>query len=186
MTTDSFGFVVIFLITLLLALPTGAYMKRVYNGESSLFDFLAPFESWIFKKSSIDPKKAMDWKQYMVALLTIQIVWVVPAFIALMLQGKLFLNPAHIPGMEWPLALNSAISFLTSTNLQHYSGETGATYFLQIAVFTFLQFVSAATSLAAGVAIVRGLTADPGTGIGNFLMTFCGRLHVYYCPCQLL
>jgi K+-transporting ATPase ATPase A chain len=69
----------------------------------------------------------MDWKQYLLALLTIQIVWIVPAFIVLILQGELFLNPAAIAGMDWHLALNSAVSFLTSTNLQHYSGETGAT-----------------------------------------------------------
>ncbi len=81
--------------------------------------------------------------------------------------------------MEWSLALNSAVSFLTSTNLQHYSGESGASYLSQVAVFTFLQFVSAATSLAAGVAIIRGLTADPGTGVGNFFNDFlrsCTRI----------
>jgi K+-transporting ATPase ATPase A chain len=179
MLADSFGFVLIFLITLLLAVPLGAYMKRVYGNEKSLLDFLIPLEKWIFKICRIDPGKSMDWKQYLLALLSIQVVWVIPAFMVLLLQGKLFLNPAHIPGMEWSLALNSAISFLTSTNLQHYSGETGASYLSQVAVFTFLQFLSAATSLAAGVAIVRGLTADPGIGIGNFFNDFlrsCTRI----------
>jgi len=179
MVTDSCGFLLIFLITLLLAIPLGAYMKRVYNHEKSLLDFLRPVENGIYKLCGIDPAKSMDWKQYLLALLTIQVVWVAPAFILLLLQEKLFLNPAHVAGMEWSLALNSAISFLTSTNLQHYSGESGASYLSQIAVFTFLQFVSAATSLAAGVAIVRGLTADPGTGIGNFFSDFlrsCTRI----------
>lgn len=172
MLTDSFGFVLIFLFTLLLAIPLGAYMKRVYNGERSLLDFFAQFEKRVLKICGADSQKAMDWKQYLAALLTVQTVWVVPAFIVLMMQGKFILNPAHVPGMEWPLALNSVISFLTSTNLQHYAGETGASYLSQISVFTFLQFVSAATSLAAGVAIVRGLAADPGTGIGNFFNDF--------------
>jgi K+-transporting ATPase ATPase A chain len=179
MLADSCGFVLIFLVTLLAAIPLGAYMKRVYSGEKSFFDFLKPFEGRIFKICGIDPERSMDWKQYLTALLTIQVVWFVPAFIVLLLQDKLFLNPAHIPGMEWSLALNSAISFLTSTNLQHYSGETGASYLAQVAVFTFLQFVSAATSLAAGVAIVRGLTAGPGAGIGNFFSDFlrsCTRI----------
>jgi len=169
MLADSFGFVLIFLFTLLLAVPLGAYMKRVYNGDKSFLDFLHPLEKGIFKICSINAEKSMDWKQYLRALLTIQVVWVIPAFTILLLQGKLFLNPAHVQGMEWSLALNSAISFLTSTNLQHYSGESGASYLSQVAVFTFLQFVSAATSLAAGVAIVRGLTADLRTGIGKFL-----------------
>lgn len=179
MISDSSGFVLVFLVTLLIAIPLGAYMKQVYNAEKSPLDFLRPIENRIFKICHIDPYKTMDWKQYLLALLTIQVVWVIPAFIVLILQGKLFLNPAHIAGMEWSLALNSAISFLTSTNLQHYSGESGASYLSQVAVFTFLQFVSAATSLAAGVAIVRGLTADPGTGIGNFFNDFlrsCTRI----------
>jgi potassium-transporting ATPase potassium-binding subunit len=172
MISDSFGYIFIFLITLVLAILLGAYMKRIYKNERSLLDFINPFEKWIFKICRIDPEKSMDWKQHLLALLSIQVVWGIPAFIVLLLQGKLFLNPAHIPGMEWSLALNSAISFLTSTNLQHYSGETGASYLSQVAVFTFLQFVSAATSLAAGVAIVRGLTADAGLGIGNFFYDF--------------
>jgi K+-transporting ATPase ATPase A chain len=179
MFSDSFGFVLIFLFTLLLAIPMGGYMKRIYNNDKSFLDFLKPIENWIFKICGIDPQKSMNWKQYLAALLTIQIIWVIPAFIILMLQGKLFLNPAHITGMEWSQALNSAVSFLTSTNLQHYSGESGASYLSQIGVFTFLQFVSAATSLAAGVAIVRGLTADSSTGVGNFFNDFlrsCTRI----------
>jgi K+-transporting ATPase ATPase A chain len=179
MLSDSCGFGLIFLFTLALALSLGAYMKRVYNGDKSFLDFLKPIEKWIFRFCGIDPERSMNWKQYLLALLTIQIIWVIPAFIILMLQGKLFLNPAHIPGMEWSLALNSAVSFLTSTNLQHYSGESGASYLSQTGVFTFLQFVSAATSLAAGVAIVRGLTAGPGTGVGNFFNDFlrsCTRI----------
>ncbi|WP_426668889.1 potassium-transporting ATPase subunit KdpA [Mucilaginibacter sp. McL0603] len=179
MISDSFGFVLIFLFTLLLAIPMGAYMKRIYNGDKSFLDFLKPIENWIFRICRVNFEKSMDWKQYLKALLTIQLVWVIPAFIVLMLQGKLFLNPAHIPGMEWSLALNSVISFLTSTNLQHYSGESAASYLSQTCVFTFLQFVSAATALAAAVAMVRGLTVDPGTGIGNFFNDFlrsCTRI----------
>ncbi|TWI94769.1 K+-transporting ATPase ATPase A chain [Mucilaginibacter frigoritolerans] len=179
MLADSFGFVLIFLVTLLLAVPLGAYMKRVYNNDKSFLDFLKPVEKLIFKFCGIDPEKSMYWKQYLLALLTIQLIWILPAFAVLMLQGKLFLNPAHVNGMEWSLALNSVVSFLTSTNLQHYSGESGASYLSQIAVFTFLQFVSAATSLAAGVAVVRGLTADPETSVGNFFNDFlrsCTRI----------
>ncbi len=168
MFADSFGYILIFLFTLALAYPLGLYMKNVYQGNKSLLDFLTPVENYLFKVCQIDPKKAMNWKNYLIALFIIQLVWLVPAFIVLMLQGSLLLNPAHIHGMEWTLAFNTAISFLTSTNLQHYAGETGASYLTQIAVLTFLQFMSAATSLVAGVAVVRGLTADPHTGIGNF------------------
>lgn len=103
-----------------------------------------------------------------------------PGFHCIDATGKTFSKPCrHTRHGLAPLALNSAVSFLTSTNLQHYSGETGASYLSQIGVFTCLQFVSAATSLAAGVAIVRGLTADPGTGVGNFfsdLLKSCTRI----------
>ncbi len=179
MLTDCFGFGLIFMFTLLIAIPLGAYMKRVYNGDKSVLDFLLPIEKFIFKLCGITPEKQMDWKQYIIAMLTIQLVWVVPAFIVLMCQGMLFLNPAHVHGMEWSLAFNAAISFLTSTNLQHYSGESGASYLSQMCVFTFLQYASAATSLAAGVAIVRGLAAGPGLGLGNFFSDFlrsCTRI----------
>ena len=86
--------------------------------------------------------------------------------------------------MEWTLAFNTAISFLTSTNLQHYSGETGASYLSQLGVFTFLQFVSAATSLCAGVAIVRGLASGSIATLGNFYNDFvrsCTRILLPLC-----
>jgi K+-transporting ATPase ATPase A chain len=172
MAADILGFILLFTVTLSLALPLGAYMKRIYHRDKSWLDFLAPVENRIFRFCKVNPETSMDWKQYLLALLTIQLVWILPAFLVLLLQNKLMLNPAHIDGMEWSLALNSAVSFLTSTNLQHYSGESSASYLSQIGVFTFLQFVSAATSLAAGVAIVRGLANYAGTGIGNFFEDF--------------
>ena len=179
MVKDLFGFLLIFLFTVFIALPFGRYMKKVYGNEKSILDFLRPLENFIFKLCHIDPDAPMTWKKYLIALLTIQVFWLIFAFLMLLFQGKLFLNPSAIPGMEWTLALHSAISFLTSTNLQHYSGESGASYLSQTAVFTFLQFVSAATSLAAGVAIVRGLRADSNPGVGNFFSDFlksCTRI----------
>ena len=172
MVTNILGAFFPVLIAVLLAWPVACLMKRVYNGEENFLDFLRPVERFIFKICRIDPDIPMDWKQYLFSLMLIQVLWLVFGFVILLIQGHLFLNPAHIPGMEWTLALNSAISFVTSTNLQHYSGETGATYLSQLIVFMFLQFVSAATSLCAGVAIVRGLSAKSITGPGNFYHDF--------------
>src|SRR5258708_16056635 len=118
----------------------------------------------------------MNWRQYLSAIVVINCIWLVWGVAVLLFQGKLFLNPAGTHSMEWSLALNSAVSFLTSTNLQHYSGETGATYLSQLAVFTFLQFVSAATSLAAGIAVVRGLTNKTASNLGNFYKDFIRSL----------
>src|ERR1035438_7433684 len=147
--------ILIFLTATLLAWPLGKYMAGVYKGERSWLSFLEPVENFIYKLCRINPANEMNWKQYLVSLLAINLVLLVWAVAILLFQGHLFLNPAHNPSMEWSLAVNSAISFLTSTNVQHYAGETGATYLSQMAVFMFLQFVSAATSLSVGVAVVR-------------------------------
>src|SRR6202142_1110728 len=157
MFQNSIVCILIFILSVLLALPAGAYMNKVYKGRNSFLDFLKPFENFIFKICRIDPLKEMNWKQYLIAMAVINAVWLVFGFVILIFQGSLFLNPAGNPSMEWSLGINSAISFLTSTNLQHYSGETGATYLSQMAVFMFLQFVSAATSLSAGIAVIRAL-----------------------------
>ncbi len=176
MIQNTIGCIFIFTLSVLLAWPIGAYMNKVYKGEKSLLEFLKPVEGFIFKFCKIDPLKEMNWKQYLLAMLVINAVWFVFGFVVLLFQGSLFLNPAGNPSMGWSLAFNSAISFLTSTNLQDYSGETGATYLSQMGVFMFLQFVSAATSLSMGVAIVRGLSARTSTNLGNFYVDFVKSL----------
>src|ERR1700738_1176330 len=113
--------VLIFGAALLLALPMGAYMNKVYKGRNTLLDFLKPFENFIFRICGINPASEMNWKQYLISIMVINGVWLVFGFLVLVFQGHLFLNPAGNPSMEWSLAINSAISFLTSTNLQHYS-----------------------------------------------------------------
>lgn len=186
MFTDSIGFLIIFLITLCFAIPLGAYMKRVYSNEKSLLGFLKNIEDKSLKFCGINPSETMDWKRYLSSLLTIQLVWLLPAFVILLFQNYLFLNPASVTGMEWSLALNTAVSFLTSTNLQHYAGESGVSYFSQVGVLTFLQFLSAATSLAAGVATVRGLASASGTNLGNFYHDFLRSITRILLPLSII
>ncbi len=155
-------------VILLFAAVFGRYMFAVYQEKQTWLDFLKPAEKLICRFCGINLKQQMNWKQYTLALIAINLIWWLMGFLLLIFQAHLPLNPAGNPSMSWDLAFNSSVSFLTSTNLQHYSGESGATYFTQIAVFTFLQFVSAATSLAAGVAIVRGFVKQSGQNIGNF------------------
>jgi len=164
--------ILIFILAMLLALPTGAYMSKLYKGERTLLDFLSLFENFLYKICGINQSAGMNAKQYFLALVVINLIWLVFGFIILLAQGSLFLNPAGNPSMGWSLALNSVISFLTSTNLQHYSGETGATYLSQVVVFMFLQFVSAATGLSVAVALVRGLAAKSHKALGNFYTDF--------------
>lgn len=169
---NSIGSVLIFLIAALLALPLGKYLSKVYKEEKTFFDFWDPVENFIYRICKINRMAGMNWKQYLSAILAINSIWFVWGFFILLFQGQLGLNPAGNPSMEWSLSVNSAVSFLTSTNLQHYSGETGATYLSQLAVFMFLQFVSAATSLAAGIAVVRGLISRTASDLGNFYKDF--------------
>lgn len=169
MLLNSLTATVLFGLAVLLAWPLGRYMARVYAGERTGLAFLTPLESSFYRLARINPGQAMTWQRYTLALLGVNVVWLIWAVVVLLGQGRLpFWNPDHIPGMSFTQALHSAVSFLTSTNAQHYSGETGASYFAQMAVFTFLQFVSAGTSLAAGIAVVRALGGRNTTNVGNF------------------
>jgi potassium-transporting ATPase potassium-binding subunit len=176
----------VFAVAVCLAIPLGRYLSRVYQEESSLLDFLRPLEKRLYRFCRINEKGGMNWKQYLSAIFIVNGIWFVWAMLILLFQGRLFLNPAHNPSMEWPLAFNSAISFMTSANLQHYAGESGATYLSQMAVFMFLQFVSAATSLAAGIAVVRGLSAGTSSDLGNFFKDFVRSLTRVLLPLSIL
>jgi K+-transporting ATPase ATPase A chain len=168
MTGDIFGVLFIFLASVGLSWPLGKYIARVYSGEKTWTDFLRPIERFIFRVSGINPTESMNWKQFLGALLTINMLWFVYAFLMLVFQGKLPLNPDGNPGQTPDLAFNTAISFLVNCNLQHYSGESGLTYLTQLLVITFLQFVSAATGMAAVVALYNGLKEKTTHNLGNF------------------
>lgn len=168
MTTEILGVIATYGITLLLAWPLARYIVKVFRGDRTWSDFMSPVERLFFKISGIDPKEEMDWKQHMKALLTINLVWFVYAFFVLMFQDKLPLNPDGNPGQSADLAFNTAISFVVNCNLQHYSGETGVTYFTQLFVLAFLQFVSAATGIAALIVVFKAMKEKTTTKLGNF------------------
>src|ERR1035438_10104587 len=127
MNTEILGVILMFTLTLVLAIPFGKYIAKVYGGEKSMLDFFAPLENFFFRLCGIDAKKEMSWKQSLVALLAINMLWFLFAMLILMNQGWLPLNPDGNPSMSADLAFNTAISFLTNTNMQDYSGETAAT-----------------------------------------------------------
>src|SRR5689334_9076112 len=168
MTGEILGVIIIFLFTVLLAYPLGKYSAKVFAGEKTITDFMNPLERFIFKISGIDPKESMNWKQFLKAMLTINLLWLVYAMLLLIFQDKLPLNPDGNPGQTPDLAFNTAISFLVNCNLQHYSGESGLTYLTQLFVIGFLQFVSAATGIACLIALFNGLKAKTTKNLGNF------------------
>jgi K+-transporting ATPase ATPase A chain len=168
MNTELFGIVASFVITLVIAIPLGKYLAKMYAGEKIWTDFLKPIETGIFKLSGINPKEPMNWKQFLKAMMTINILWLVYGFFVLIYQDKLPLNPDDNPGQSADLAFNTIISFVVNCNLQHYSGETGATYLTQHFIFMFLHFTSAATGMATAVAVFKAFKDKTTTDLGNF------------------
>lgn len=180
MTTEILGVIFIIAVTFVFAMPLGKYISKVFKGEKVWTDFLSPFEKLIFKISGINPDESLDWKENSKALLRLNVVFFVWGFVILIFQGKIpFLNPANIGDMEATLAFNTSSSFTTNTNLQHYSGETGLSYLSQMIVICFLQFVTAATGIAALALILKGLVQKKATDLGNFYNLFlksCTRI----------
>lgn len=168
MNTELLGIIATYAVTLILAIPLGKYLAKVFAGEKVWTDFLSPIESGIYKLSGINPKEQMNWKQHMKAMLTINSVWLVYGFLALIYQDKLPLNPDGNPGMSPDLSFNTIISFVVNCNLQHYSGETGLTYLTQHFVIMFLQFTSAATGIASAVVVFKAFREKSVTTLGNF------------------
>jgi potassium-transporting ATPase potassium-binding subunit len=172
MNNEMLGVIVTFLLTVILAIPLGRYIAKVFKGEKTILDFMNPVEKLIFRICGIDPRKGMNWKEFLKAMLTINLLWFVYGFFMLIFQDKLPLNPDGNPGQTPDLAFNSIASFVTNTNLQDYSGESGATYLTQLFVFTFLQFTSAATGLACLIALFNGLKEKTTNNLGNFWSIF--------------
>ncbi|WP_295801960.1 potassium-transporting ATPase subunit KdpA [Mucilaginibacter sp.] len=168
MNTELLGIIASFAITMLIAIPLGKYLAKMYAGEKIWTDFLKPLERGIYKLSGINPNEPMNWKQFLKAMMTINILWLVYGFFVLMHQDKLLLNPDGNAGQSADLAFNTIISFVVNCNLQHYSGESGATYLTQHFIFMFLHFVSAATGMACAVAIFKAFRDKTTTDLGNF------------------
>ena len=173
-------------LTVLLAIPLGKFIAKVFRNEPNAFDFMAPLERLIYRVGGVDPNRDMHWKENLVALLTINLVWFLYAFVLLFTQGSLPLNPDGNPSQTADLAFNTAISFMVNCNLQHYSGESGLTYLTQLGVVTFLQFVSAATGIAALILIVRAFLPEVTDRSGNFYVYFVKSLTRILLPFSLI
>lgn len=180
MNSEILGVVILFILTVVLAIPLGRYCMKVFKGEKTWLDFLAPLENRVFRLAGINLNKPMDWKENMKAALTLNMIFFLWAMLLLLTQSiHPFWNPDGIGSMEPTTAFNTAISFMTNTNLQHYSGETGATYLTQLLVFCFLQFVSAATGIAVMALLFKGIVQRQSSDLGNFYQLFlksCTRI----------
>ncbi|WP_336514806.1 potassium-transporting ATPase subunit KdpA [Pollutibacter soli] len=179
------GIILIFLSAILLAYPLGKYFAGVFSG-TGISSIMLPLEGLIYKISGIDPAKEMDWKSFLKAMLTINMLWFIYAFFMLIFQGYLPFNPDGNAGQSPDLAFNTAISFLVNCDLQHYSGESGVTYLTQIFVLCFLQFVSAATGIAALVAVFKALKEKTTSTLGNFWVLFTRAITRILLPISII
>ena len=179
MNTEIFGVIAMFVIMVLLAIPLGRYIGKVYNGDKTWLDLIFnPIDKLFFKAGGIKPEKEMTWQQSMVALLVINLVWFLLSMMVLMNMSWLPLNPDGNPSMSADLAFNTTVSFVSNTNLQHYSGESGVSYLGQLLLMLF-QFVSAGAGMAACAVVFKALKEKNAEKLGNFYSYFiksCTRI----------
>ena len=150
---------------MVLVIPIGIYLYHVATKQRTFADpVFDRIDGMIYRICRIN-REDMHWKTYALNLLMTNAVMILIGYLVLRLQGLLFLNPNGIASMEESLSFNTIISFMTNTNLQHYSGESGLSYLSQTAVIIFMMFTSAATGYAACMAFCRGIAGRP---MGNF------------------
>ena len=159
------------IIYLVIVVPVGIYVYHIAAGKHTFADpVFNRIDGAIYKIGGVDQKKGMNWKQYAVALLATNGVMLLIGYAILRLQALPVFNPNGIGAMEETLSFNTIISFMTNTNLQHYSGESGLSYMSQMLVITFMMFVSAASGYAACIAFIRGLAGKTKENVGNFFV----------------
>lgn len=166
-----FQMVLFFVIILLVTKPMGLYMARVFSGERTVFQpVLQPLERLLYRIFGVNEQEDMRWTTYSFALLMFGLVGGLFTYALLRLQGFLPFNPQHFAGgqMTPDLAFNTATSFLTNTNWQNYAPESTISYFSNMVALAVHNWLSAATGIAIGIAIVRGFARRSANGLGNF------------------
>src|SRR5271154_2626234 len=170
MTLNGIAQIAIFCVLVIaLTRPLGLYMTRIFNGERTfLSPVLRPIERGLYAISGIKESEEQDWLIYGAAMLIFNLVCALLLYAMLRLQDVLPLNPQGQSALAPDLALNTAISFVTNTNWQFYSGETTMSYLSQMLGLTVHNFVSAATGVALAMALIRGFARRSAKTLGNF------------------
>ncbi len=170
MTINDLLPILLFLCVLTLsAVPLGEFMAKVFSGRRTfLTPITGPIENLLYRLFGIDERDEMSWKTYAFSLVVFNAIGIVILFVLQLIQGFLPFNPQKFGSVRWDTALNTAISFVTNTNWQAYSGEQAMSYFTQMVGLTVQNFLSAAVGLAAAIAFIRGFTRKTVSTIGNF------------------
>ena len=166
MAASAFLLIASFLLMLFaLAKPLGSVLARLIDGEP--LPVIGKMDSLLLKVLGTETTQEMSWKRYLAAILAFNVLGLLLLFVILLTQGRLPLNPQQLPSLSWHLALNTAVSFVSNTNWQSYSGETTLSYFSQMVGLTVQNFLSAATGIAVVFALIRAFSRHSATTLGN-------------------
>lgn len=172
MNSELLGIITMYGLVIILAIPLGRYIGKIFNYETTWLDkIFNPIDTLFYKIGGINPTIEMTWKQHLVALLSINAVWFVISMLVLTNMAWLPLNPDGNPSMSADLAFNTTVSFITNTNLQHYSGESGLSYFGQLTLMLW-QFISAGCGMAICAVVFMAMKEKTSQTLGNFYSFF--------------
>ena len=162
-------YILYFLILIVLSFPLGLYIGKVMNGEKTFLTYVClPIEKLIYKFLKVKINDEMNWKTYLYSIIWFSFIGFIFLFVLQLIQGFLFGNFQNLDEISWDLAFNTAISFVTNTNWQSYSGEAALTYLTQALGLTVQNFLSASVGIAVLFAIIRGFNNIKTDKIGNF------------------
>lgn len=161
-------FIVFLVAVIVLGIPLGSFMAKVFEGERHFLIMLRPVENLFYRVTLINGKRPMTGREYTGALFSFSFISLIVLFLMMVLQKSLPLNPQNLDGISWTLAVNTAISFVTNTNWQAYSGESTLSYLVQSLGLVVQNFLSAGVGLAVLVAMLRGIKYQQQKYIGNF------------------
>lgn len=174
------------IIFILLVIPVGKYLYKVSTLEKHIGNvFFDIIDNFIYKICGIKRDEEMTWKQYVLSIVVVNAVMTAFGYLILRTQSIHFLNPSKVVNMEQSLTFNTVISFITNTNLQDYSGESGVSYLSQMIVMTFMMFTSAATGFAAALAFMRGIIGRQKT-LGNFFVDLTRVITRVFLPLSVI
>ncbi len=177
----------VLLVALILAVPLGRYMARVYAGESFFVTrWLGPVERGLYRLCGIPPDDEMDWKRYAFALIVFSLLSTTFLYALLLVQQGLPLNPEHLPDLSAALSFNTAASFLTATDWQAYAGESTMSYLSQMLGLGAQMFLAPAEGLAIALMIIRGLVGVRTGTLGNFWVDMTRSMLYILLPLSIL
>jgi K+-transporting ATPase ATPase A chain len=187
---DTFGLLqIVFYLVVLLALvkPLGWYMARVYERKPIGLDrLLGPLERLVYRLCDVDPRREVGWKRYALSVLAFNAAGFTFLYVLQRVQHLLPLNPEHLAAVKTHTAFNTAVSFVTNTNWQSYSGETTMSYLTQMLGMTVQNFLSAATAMAVLIAMIRGFARRNSETIGNFWVDMTRSVLYILLPVSIL